>query len=379
MSNTFLTPDIIAREALMLLRNTMATMGLVNRAYAEDFTGAKVGDTVRISVPPTYEAKSFTSAIDVQAIAEGNVPLQINKHLDVSVEVTSKQLTLELTDFSRLVIQPAALALAEAVNELVLSQYVDVPYIYNDGTDASPVFGNTVAKLANIGGVLNKNKAPVGPRYVSISPTAEVTLMGIESFHRADARGDGDAINQRRLNEFLGMNWVMDQQIPTHTKGTLAGSPVTDGAVLAGASVLAVTGATNTTTLKKGDIIKIADAPGTYVVTANKAAGADTKIAEVPFYPPAPAGGFETGKAITVIGNHKANLAYHPNAFALATFPPDPPMGAPNTATIAADGLGIRVVQNYNSTNKKDVISFDLLAGARCIQPELAVRVLEAP
>lgn len=379
MPNTFLTPDIIAREALMLLRNTMSTMGLVNRDYATDFTGAKVGDTVKISVPPTYEAKEFTSAIDVQDIAEGNVPLTIEKHFDVSVEVTAKQRTLELTDFSRLVIQPAALALAEKVNALVLSKYDAIPYIYNAGTDGTPAWGDSVAKLANIGRVLNENKVPVAPRYVSISPSAEAALMGLDAFHRADARGDGgDAIANRRLNRFLGMDWFMDQQVPTHVKGTLAGSPVTDGTVAAGASTMNITGATGTTTLKKGDIIKVADAAGTYVVTADIAAVAGD-FTGVAFYPPAPTGGFGTGKAITLIGNHKANLAYHPNAFALATFPPEAPTGASSVATIAADGLGMRVVQDYDISAKKDVISFDLLAGAKCIRPELAVRVLEAP
>jgi hypothetical protein len=377
MSNTFLTPSIIAREALMLLRQTMATMGLVNRNFTQDFTGAKVGDTVKVAVPPVYEAKEFTSAIDVQNITQGEVPLVIEKHFDVSVEVTSKQRTLELTDFSRLVIQPAVLAIAEKVNAYILSKYVEVPYFYNGGTAGSPAFGNTVALLANIGKVLNENKAPLDPRYCVISPTAEVTLLGIEAFHRADARGDGAAINQRQLRQFLGLNWFMDQQVPTHTKGTMGGSPVTAAGVSAGASVMNISGTTTTNTLVKGDLISVADAPGTYVVTANIAAVSGT-FTGVAFYPPAPAGGFGSGKVVTLVNSHKANLAFHPNAFALATLPPDPPSGASNAATITAEGLGIRVVEDYNISAKKDVISFDLLAGAKTVHPELAARVLEA-
>ena len=42
MANTFLTPDIIAKEALMVLENNLVMAGLVHRDYSPEF--AKVGD-----------------------------------------------------------------------------------------------------------------------------------------------------------------------------------------------------------------------------------------------------------------------------------------------------------------------------------------------
>ena len=45
MANTFLTPDIIAKEALMVLENNLVMAGLVNRDYSPEF--AKVGDTLQ--------------------------------------------------------------------------------------------------------------------------------------------------------------------------------------------------------------------------------------------------------------------------------------------------------------------------------------------
>ena len=50
MANTFLTPDIIAREALMVLRNNAVMANLVHRDYSDEFVNG-VGDTITVRKP----------------------------------------------------------------------------------------------------------------------------------------------------------------------------------------------------------------------------------------------------------------------------------------------------------------------------------------
>mgnify|MGYP000572836972 CR=1 FL=1 len=47
MGNTLLTPSIIAREALMVLRNNAVMAKLVHRDYSNEFV-AGVGDTITV-------------------------------------------------------------------------------------------------------------------------------------------------------------------------------------------------------------------------------------------------------------------------------------------------------------------------------------------
>lgn len=54
MANTILTPSIIAKEALMVLRNNAVMANLVHRDYSEEF--ASVGDTISIRKPASFEA-----------------------------------------------------------------------------------------------------------------------------------------------------------------------------------------------------------------------------------------------------------------------------------------------------------------------------------
>ena len=50
MSNSFLTPQQVTREALRVLHNKLTFIGNVNRQYDDSFakSGAKIGDTLQI-------------------------------------------------------------------------------------------------------------------------------------------------------------------------------------------------------------------------------------------------------------------------------------------------------------------------------------------
>ena len=54
MANTFLTPSIIAKEALMLLRRNTVMLALVHLGHATEFTGPmKIGEKVTVRGPIT--------------------------------------------------------------------------------------------------------------------------------------------------------------------------------------------------------------------------------------------------------------------------------------------------------------------------------------
>lgn len=376
MPNTFLTPSVIAREALMVLRNNLVFGGLVHRDYSQEFT-AKIGDTVTIRKPATFEAKEFNEAsgIDVQTVTEGSTTVKLDKHLDVSFEITSKELTLSLDEFNEQVLTPAMQPFAQKIDEYLAGLYVDIPY-YAGTAGTTP---STAADIANCGKVLNINKAPMTNRNIVLDPVAQASLIVLDSFMEVDKAGTNEALRNANLGRLLGFDTYMDQNIKTHTKGTLAagtGQKITvKGAVAAGAVQMTLdddtsAGSALTGKVEVGDILIINDKP--YTVT-KAATAADGEIA-VNFYPASP--GFSDNDEVTVIANHTANLAFHRNAFALVTRPLALPMGTDKAEYVSYDGLGIRVVQSYDISKKKDVISLDMLCGVKTLTPELACRLL---
>ena len=122
MPNTFLTPEVIAREALMVLRNNAIMAKLVHRDYSDEFVGA-VGDTITIRKPATFTAEEFEGNIKVQDATETGV---MDKHLDVSFAVSSKQMALSIEDFSKQLLVPAMQAFADKVDKYLLSLEAEV-------------------------------------------------------------------------------------------------------------------------------------------------------------------------------------------------------------------------------------------------------------
>ncbi len=373
MGNTFITPTVIAREAVMLLVENLVASSLPYRDETATFTAAKRGDTVQIKKPATFTAQEFTAAIVPQDAVQSKVDVTIEKHFDVSFEVGVKERTLSIEDFSKDLIAPASSAIAKGFNAYIISKYKGF-YLHTTGA-----FPTTIAGLSKITEIMDVGLFPLESRKAVISPSAKSKLISIAEFHNASIRGElaRGSLQEAQIGRAMGIDWSMDQQIATHTAGTFSsGTPSTNGAVLAGATTMNITGGAGTETLKEGDLFTVADAAGQYVFTADKTATAGA-ITGATFYPAAPVGGFLTGKAITILASHKNNVAMHPNAIALATPPLALPSGAAQAAHATYKGLTIRVVMGYNITSKIETCSLDILAGAKVIQPELGLRIPE--
>jgi hypothetical protein len=91
-TNAFLTCQQIAREALLRLQSNMVMAGLVHTNYSSEFK--EQGDTIQLRKPATFIADEFGGTINLQDIGEKNVLVSLDKIADVSVEVGSKELTL---------------------------------------------------------------------------------------------------------------------------------------------------------------------------------------------------------------------------------------------------------------------------------------------
>lgn len=374
MSNTFLTVADIAKESLMRLQNNLVLGKLVHTDFANDI--ANKGDTVNVRKPATFTAKDFSSEIEAQDVSESAVPVKLDKIADVSVEVTSKQLSLNIQDFGEQIAEGAMQALAQKIDSDLAGLYKDIPYI--SGTAGTTPAA--LADIANVGKVLNNNKVPFGNRNLVIDPEAQAKLIILDSIAGADKSGSTDALRDANMGRILGFNTYLDQNVKTHVKGTLAagtGNTIqTNAAVAAGATTIvfksSATEGNLTGTAKVGDVFSVEDAAGSYVITTV------TELADgkqsCTFYPASP--GFAAGKDITFVANHIANIGFHKNAFSLVNRPQALPVGGATGYVVDYNGLSIRVTMGYTMSSKINTISFDILYGVKTLQPELAARML---
>lgn len=212
MANTLLTPSIIAKEALMVLRNNAVMANLVHRDYSGEFVGG-VGDTITIRTPATFEAKEFTGAsITVQDATEQGVAVKMDKHLDVSFAVTSTDMTLKIQDFSEQFLVPAMQAFANKIDMLLLTEGQTAAST-NKVTQASDVTVDDVLKAREF---LTKNAAPLADRRFVYDSATETQLLtgGKDLFVNASAVGDeGTALREASLGRKFGLDFYVDQNM----------------------------------------------------------------------------------------------------------------------------------------------------------------------
>ena len=127
MANTLLTIDMITREALRVLHGTCSFIKGCSRQYDSSFekTGAKIGDTLRVRLPNQYTV-STSAVMDVQNTVEQSVSLPITNRAVTSMNFSSKELALDIDDFSEIIIKPAMSVIASHIDYTALSMTYDV-------------------------------------------------------------------------------------------------------------------------------------------------------------------------------------------------------------------------------------------------------------
>ena len=360
MPNVLLTPSIIAKEAIMVLQNNMVFAGLVHRDFSQEF--AKVGDTITVRKPATFTASEWNgSTINIQTATETSVAVKMDKIIDVSFAAGSKELTLNISDFSEQFIQPAMRAHAQYLDALLAGLYMDIPY--SQAVSGTP----SIQDWANLDMVMNVNKVPLDGRNLILDPMTKSKYIALPELLNAEKAGSTAALRNASLGQIMGFDTYLDQNIKNSASGTMT---VATAAGTKDAGTIALTAATPSTgTIFAGDVITVDT--NQYVVTENATAVAGA-IAALKVSPAVVA--TFSAKAITFSANGRHNIAFHKNAFCLVSRPLEKPMGASFAETIAFNGISCRVVAGYNMATKTDTISIDFLCGVKTLTPELACR-----
>lgn len=429
MPNTLITPSIVAREAIVGLKNNMVMGNLVHRAHEKDFlalsNGNKVGSQITVRAPVNYEVTDGAT-LNSQDTVEGSVTFTLNKRKHVAFNFTSQDLTLKIADFSERFMKRGLAQLANQIDMDLMALYAGVP-----NWTGTP--GQTINSFADFGvGVERANELawPAGDRFAVLSPSDHMGMLtSLPALAGVNSGSGEDALRREKLGTIAGFETYQAQNIKTHTCGTRdATTPLVNGAnqyrTYGDASVNTsdyVDGAGTSTTLVKdvagtsqtlvtdgwdasvtltaGDVFTIA---GVYavnpvsketlpflqqftVLTAATASGAGAATLTI-----TPAiivsGPYQTvsaapadDAAITPVGSastgYRQNLYFHRNAFGLVMVPLDIPPGASGESSRETyDGLSVRVIPVYDGNNDKSVWRLDVLYGVKCLSPMLALR-----
>ena len=391
---TALIPTILT-EALEVLRETAASVTAVNSAYEKD--ARKPGSSITIPVPVAQAAVAVTPANAAPANTDQTpttVSIALNHWFKTDFQMSDKD-AREIEDGRYRNTQSAesVRALANQIDaDLFASAYDMVDNtqgVYNHvGTAGTTPFGSA-ANLAThwqkgARKLLNTGLAPKANRYIVMDEDAEGNAGSLDLFTKANEAGTTEGVIEGEIGRKLGATWLMNQNVPSFTGGTLTNGSGKlakvdeSGGLAAGETDVDIDDTSLSGTVVKGDVFTVANVTGYFVVTGDFTA-ASNAIAAMTFYPAAPTGGFADDAVITFAADHVLNLAFHRNAFGLVMAPAEPPDGftGGNIVERVTDPVtGVTLQLEVSREYFQNTWRFSMLYGVACVRPALACRIL---
>ncbi|MEA3002169.1 MAG: hypothetical protein QOH81_957 [Sphingomonadales bacterium] len=395
MANSLLTPVAVTREALRILHQKLNFVGNIVREYDDSFakSGAKIGDTLKIRLPNQYTVRTGAT-LSAQDTSETNVALQVATQKGVDLNFTSADLTMSLDDFSSRILEPAMSVLAANMEADALSMYKDVANsVWNGGSAA------TLSRVLQGRKILQDHLAPSNDRTALLNTQDQVDIV-------TDVKGLFNAqeviakqYKEGYVGRTAGFDFAENTLVPAHSRGAANGAYTTNTTALAtdGTEYAAITVATGTGTLKKGDVVTIAGinrvhpeskadqgVARQFVVTADYAGGGGS----VAISPSIVLGGAKqncvaaaTGatQAVSVAGTASTavgtSLLFQKEAFAFATADLVMPQGVDFARREVMDGISMRVVRQYDINSDRFPTRLDVLYGYKTLRGALACRL----
>lgn len=421
MANALETSTLITNEVARIAHNASAFLGRMNTDHEKEWRGKYApGSTVRARMPVQFTVRTGATA-SVQDITDSYVPIVVQPEIGIDFSISDYDLTLAIRNdgsidksFKDRFLKPAGLRLAAEIDYLVATAVKNnVPgFVGTPGTGMSSITHILEAKVpAQLEGMPSMENM-----YAALSPTANAAVVaGLATLYN-DRAALSSQYKSGIVADSLGLEFVMSQNVPSHTVGPLGGTPLVNGAnqgtINSGATDNPRADTTSLVTdgwtasaaarLKKGDVITIAGVNSvnpetkadtgslrTFVVTADVSSDGSGN-ATVIISPAIIAGGayqnvtarpadnaaitVKTGTASTT---YAQNILWHRDAITFVSPEMEVPGGMDMAYSVPAPdagGISLRFVRGFDITNNKRISRFDVLYGVAVTRPGWAVR-----
>lgn len=411
MSNSFLSPTAITREALRILHSNLVFCKNINRQYDSTFANSgatmsgKIGPSLRIRKPNRYTIRTG-AALQLQDNTEEYVTLPVSTQIGVDIHFTSADLTLTIDEFGDRYLKPAMSRIAAELDYQAMNSLL--PTVYNiaaptAGTGALTAPPSTVTTWLDAGARIDEQCAPRdGERYAILTPQAQAaTVAGLTTLLNPQTV-IGEQYDKGAMGAALGNTFYMSQTVPSFTAGSRTNTTPTGDASawVNGSTTIVMTSGTTSGTFTVGDTFTVGGVysvnPETkvstgrlqqFVVTTagtNSSGGATVTFSPAVYTSGAlqnvTASSYSATAAILWTGTasttYPQNVLYHKDAFTLATADLVMPKGVDFAAKDVMDGIAMRIVRAYDINNDRFPCRIDLLYGVKELYPQWACRVL---
>ena len=183
---------LVASEALPALMGNLVMGNLVNRNFEPML--AQAGDTVNVPLPPSLVANDLSrgGTVVTQNPNLGNAQIVLNKHKEATVQIPDVTRVLAVPDLLATYLQPAVIALAEAIEGDLLGLYTGFTSNTALGFAGSPITEPLIDDAETA--LFNAKVPPSVPKYLVVSGSAYSAIRQIPRFSENQMIASGQAI-----------------------------------------------------------------------------------------------------------------------------------------------------------------------------------------
>lgn len=208
-------PQLWAQESLAILDENMVIGMLVHRDFEN--TLARFGDTVNTRQPAEFTAqrKGLNDSVTIQNVTATNVAVKLNQLVHTSFLLRDGEETWAFKDLVTEYLEPAMVAQARFVDQVLLGQYAQ--FIGNGAGKLDGLSSSTAKSyILDARKKMNTNKVPEAGRNLIWTPNSESEVLQLDLFISADKIGDdGTAMREASIGRKLQFNHWMSQNAST--------------------------------------------------------------------------------------------------------------------------------------------------------------------
>ena len=417
MASTRITSQMIMRKALPLLHAKLNLIGNSDRQYDNQFGEAgahvdygKIGPSLQIRHPiqPTYR-RGWTQ--QVSDTVEQSTSLVVSQVGGVDMNFPDADLTLNIDDFTQRYIDPATTTMATNLeSDFAIQMYKQI-YFWVGTAGVTPTTQDSFMAAKTL---LNRALCPQDDNRHAVidSPTVRAMVDALKGQYNPQGV-ISELFRKGKVNNISGLQWWENEVLPVHTNGTMTGyaSSVVNGAGQKTTGNLTGTinirGFTAGATITAGSIFTMA---GVYTVHPETKVAFGDQLQQFVVIPNTntsdgsytvasdgtvtfsinpgivATGGMQNvgalpadGAALTWYGAastaYVQDLVFHKNSFAFVSAALELPRGIDMAYRATMDNISMRFTRDWDQKSSSYNTRLDVLWGAACPRPQLAVRV----
>lgn len=407
MANTYLTSNLISREAVAIFKSLTSVIATGYRDYESMFSNKPYasGETINIRQDNFYIG-SRGDTVSAESIVEQSFPITVQPLYSIPIKYRPTDLQRSIVDFAKEFIEPAARRIVAMMNTDIVNA---APYQINNYVGDPASYVNSYAALDAVNPVMDTLNMNMYKRYAILNSQNAHQLRSAASLQNSFLPTlNKDITINATIGRLADFDLMKDNAIQLHTAGThaTAGTIQVNAAVSSG-SQIQLKGLSVGATYLAGDIFSLGGvkkfdqinrialpddmqftvipdpntgdtvytADGGGLVTLNVFPAIVSSGPRQNFITPgASPNQIPVNTVVTSIGNHTNNLCYTERGL-VTCMPVLHRMDSPFSSTFTSNGVSMRVSKSAEILDNMNILRLDAQLAFGWV-PNQAVRLI---